>query len=390
MEGKRRHKDSQPQTRVAYIVSMVTGLEAFIYREVEHLRAKGWQISLFATRVRHGDIYAAKSDWPLTTLTGFKAILQLPLLLLRCCLHPGLLAEALRFRALIDLLFALYFAREMQRQKVSHIHCHFGDHKLFVGYFCKRLLGLPLTVTIHSHELHVNPNERLFRHVLPHCERLFAISELAVRLLQERFGVSRECIELSHLGVDTSFWTPDRPVRVLTVARFQPQKGLNYLLEAAAQLKEQHVEFVIVGFGPLDLRQMARDYGVSDRVIIIDKLGAAGLRMLYQSCDIFCLPSVVHPTQGQEGIPVVLMEAMSCAMPVVATRTGAIPEILTEFLVPERSSRELAQAIRALVQDPELCYNSGQRNRSAVQDDFSIANVDLFAERLAAELEQEQ
>lgn len=361
---------------------MGKGLELFVYRELEELERRGIQVILYATKFKHGDVLGPKPTWRYRYLTGAGLALRGPWLLLRALARPALLLHALRNNSLVDLVFAMCYAPLMKRARCRQIHCHFGDHKLFVGYYCKRLTGLPLSVTIHSHELHVNPNPRMFDVAIHACDHVFAISRLAADLLVQRHGVPGSRVELSRLFVDMDDWRPTRPVRVLTVARFEPQKGFHDLFAAAKQLADISVEFVVVGFGPLDVRALARDAGVADKVVFYDKLGPRQLRMIYQSCDIYCLPSISHPTQGKEGIPVVLMEAMACGLPVVATRCGAVPEIVSDTLVDEGAPGQLAAAIRALALDADLRRRQGAANRRIVERDYSIANLERFAEHL--------
>lgn len=364
---------------VAYVVPMGKGLDSFVYREIEELTKMGLRIVLFSTKYKKHDVFSPKSEWPCFVLSPALLLMVFPLIIVKALLRPRLLFHAIRYRSLVELAFALHYAPRMRRQKAGQIHCHFGDRKLFIGYYCKRLTGLPLSVTIHSHELHVNPNERLFREALQECDRIFAISRLGVDLLVNRFSASRERVVLSRLFLDMSAWSDRAPIRVITVGRFEPQKGFDYLFRAAALLKDLDVEFVVVGFGPLDVRALAREIGVHERVVFFDKLDQTQLRLLYQSCDIYCLPSISHPKQGMEGIPVVLMEAMACGLPVVATRTGAVSEIVVDILVDEKSPAALADAIRYLVEHGKMRSVQGRSNRALVQRDYSINNVrDLY------------
>lgn len=363
---------------IAYIVSMINGLESFIYREVDELYGKNFPITLFATKFKKGDIYSPKKEWPYYTYPVINLLLTLPWVLVKMCFKPGLLIDAVRNKAVIDLIFAIKFAPIMRRIGVKQIHCHFGDHKLFIGYYCKRLTGLPLSVTIHSHELHVNPNEDMFKVAILQCDHIFAISELAVNILTERYSVPSEVITLSKLSLDKEVWSKKKPVRVITVGRFQPQKGFDDLFVAAKLLKDEDVEFVVVGFGPLDLRSMAKEIGVEDKIVFFEKLGQSQLRLLYQSCDIYCLPSITHPEQGKEGIPVVLMEAMASGLPIVATDAGAVNELIEDTLVSERSPEQIANAIRTLIRDPELRQKQGMRNKEIVNEKHSLENVKQF------------
>lgn len=373
----------KPRT-IAYVVPMGKGLDSFVYREVEHLLGKGLDIVLFSTKFRRHDVYSPRASWKYYTLGMTRLALYAPVIISRALMKPVLLRHALAHRSMVELVFALYYAPLMRKTGAQHIHCHFGDRKLTIGYYCKRLLGLPLSVTIHSHELHVNPNEKIFRIALSACDRIFAISQLAVDLLVSKFNAPAERVMLSRLFLDLADWSDDRPVRVITVARFEPQKGFEYLFRAAGLLADLNIEFVVVGFGPLDVRAMARELGVYERVVFFDKLGQDQLRLLYQCCDIYCLPSIMHPEQGMEGIPVVLMEAMACGLPVVATDAGAVNEIVGQFLVREKSPEQMAAAIRALAADPELRRAHAARNREIVEQRFSVRNIEQFATELAS------
>jgi len=369
---------------VGYVVPMGKGLDSFVYREIEQLIKMGLHIVLFSTKYKKHDVFSPRPEWPCFVLSPLLLLIVSPLIMIKALLRPRLLLHAMRHRSLVELAFALHYGPRMRRMKVRQIHCHFGDRKLFIGYYCKRLTGLPLSVTIHSHELHVNPNERLFRAALQECDRIFAISRLAVDLLVNRFSAPRERVVLNRLFLDMSVWSDRPPVRVITVGRFEPQKGFDYLFKAAALLKDIGVEFVVVGFGPLDVKALAREIGVQDRVVFFDKLDQAQLRLLYQSCDIYCLPSISHPEQGMEGIPVVLMEAMACGLPVVATRAGAVPEIVSDILVDEKSPEALASAIRYLVEHGDVRSLQGRDNRALVGRDYSISNIRGLYEGLCA------
>jgi glycosyltransferase involved in cell wall biosynthesis len=113
-----------------------------------------------------------------------------------------------------------------------------------------------------------------------------------------------------------------------------------------------------------------------------EKLDQMQLRFLYQSSDILCVPSITTDKEGAEGIPVVLMEGMACGLPVVATRCGAIDELVKEILVDERSSVQLADAIRRLVSDGNLRKQQGSRNREIVRRQYSMNNVVQFGKWL--------
>ena len=367
---------------IGYIVSAGNGLESFVYREIEYLIKQNVKVKIFTTKYKKGDVYSPKQSWPTFHLSKVKLILLLPALVIALIARHKLFLEALKSNSVVDLVFAIFFSFHMKRQGVEKIHCHFGDHKLFVGYYCKKILGLPLSVTIHSHELHVNPNEVMFKKAILACDKVFAISNLAVTILVDRYGVIPERVMLSRLCVDASDWKPEKPFRVLTVARFQPQKGFDDLFEAAKILSDYEIEFIVVGFGPMDVRSLAIEKGVQDKVIFFDKMNCQQLQFLYQCVDLYCLPSITHPEQGKEGIPVVLMEAMASGLPVVATNCGAVNEIVTTAIVEESSPEQLARAILGYANSESLRLSDGEANRLKVTDEYSLNNIEIFSSNL--------
>ena len=159
-----------------------------------------------------------------------------------------------------------------------------------------------------------------------------------------------------------------------TVGRLMPIKGLEYLIEALAQLRRQHgpqmSELVIVGDGPLRavLGQCAESHGVSRDVKFL------GMRTdvynVMRAFDVFALSSL------HEGMPMVLLEAMALGVPIVASRVGGIPEILEDrreaLLVPARDAGALAREIEVLAGSPELRTELIGAARGRVETQFSI------------------
>ncbi|NOY52916.1 MAG: glycosyltransferase family 4 protein [Deltaproteobacteria bacterium] len=195
-----------------------------------------------------------------------------------------------------------------------------------------------------------------------------------------------EKIFLNRLFVDTDRYRPLKDRLVLSVGRFTERKGFRYLMQAASILKDEPVHFVVVGFGPLDVGALAYEMDVEEKVTIFHKLNQEQLRLLYQKADIYCLPSITTDEEGTEGIPVVLMEAMACGLPVVSTRCGAVEELVEEILVPERDPAALADGIRQIIGSDELADRYGKRNREIVMEKFSEDNIRLFMSNILSML----
>lgn len=367
---------------IAYIVSLASGLHSFVFRELRELTSLGAIVHLFPTKVGPGP-YSPGPDLPVHPATPTAVIGAFWCQLVS---HPreylSAMWEALRFGAPIDFGLATAFSREIERLGLRSIHCHFGDHKLFVGYFIGRITGRPVSVTIHAYELYDNPNPRLFRRVLGRVGAIVTIAEHNRTVLREKWGVPAERVTVIPLFTDI----PAKPspniikngkVVILTVARFVEKKGHGTLLEALSKLPPQF-EAWLVGSGPVDVGGLARSFGVEGRVKVFERLGDKELQAAYGAANIFCLPSETSPNGDREGIPVALMEAMAYGLPVVATRHAGIPELVGDILIDERDPEALSRALLRLGTDDELRAAQGRRNREIVTSRFSRGNAFLL------------
>jgi glycosyltransferase involved in cell wall biosynthesis len=162
----------------------------------------------------------------------------------------------------------------------------------------------------------------------------------------------------------------DRAV-VLTIARLDAQKGLEYLLTAAADVP--NAVFVLVGEGREQpaLEAKARMLGVADRVRFLGHRD--DVPDLLAACDLFVLPSLY------EGLPLSVLEAMASARPVVATAIAGTSEAVvhgeTGLLVPPADPTGLAGAIRALLVDGALARRMGEAGRARVCREFSLRRM---------------
>jgi len=167
---------------------------------------------------------------------------------------------------------------------------------------------------------------------------------------------------------------PDGDLVAITVANLRPEKGYDTLLDAARHVVDRGlpVRFVSVGWGSEDgeLEARRRALGLGDRFTFLG-LRPDVLRLLV-AADLFVLPS------RQEGLPVVLMEATSVGLPIVATAVGGVPQVLTDgvdgLVVPPDSPDALADGIARLAADPELRRRLG-RGAKARSVMFDVAEA---------------
>ena len=167
-----------------------------------------------------------------------------------------------------------------------------------------------------------------------------------------------------------------------TIANFYPPKGLEYLIEAANLLKNKDIKFIIIGEGEErgKLENLIKKYNLGKIVILTGAILDASKYL--KAFDIFVLPSV------KEGFPWTILEAMSGEIPVIATKVGAVPDIIENnengFLLEPRDFKSIANSIEKLLGDENLRKKMTQAGEKTVIDKFSLDKMiktyeDLFS-----------
>jgi glycosyltransferase involved in cell wall biosynthesis len=213
-----------------------------------------------------------------------------------------------------------------------------------------------------------------------------AVGERAARLIEEEAGLRTASVRTIYNGVPDDPITPlprlaDGPV-VGSVGRLDKQKGYDVLIEALPSLPD--VTAVLVGDGPAreQLEALARDRGITDRLIITGWQAEA--RRYLGGFDVFVLPS------RYEGFPLSILEAMLAGVPVVATDVGSVSECVldgeTGAVVPADDRARLTATIRTLLDDAELRARMGGRGQERARSLFTVDVMARSFERLYAEI----
>lgn len=218
---------------------------------------------------------------------------------------------------------------------------------------------------------------RLKRLVEHRLDAHVAVGERTARLIEQSTGLRQGSIRTIHHGVDPVPAVPtDRPPEptILNVARHDPVKGVDLLLDAVA-LVERPVKVVLVGDGAEtdSLVARAERLGIADRVEFRGPAwGGSAAAGIMGSFDLFVLPSRL------EGFPVTVVEAMLAEVPVVATDVGSVREQLTDgetgWVVAPEDPQALATAIGQALGDP-----AEARRRARAGHELALARFTLAA-----------
>jgi L-malate glycosyltransferase len=282
------------------------------------------------------------------------------------------------FIFLISATIKLFFM--VKKYNLDLIHAHFlippGLIAVLVGF----LTGKKVAVTVHGSDIFIltsNPVLRvLIRFVLRRADYVAVVNEsiqnkileLEADGLQNKIKVTPNAVDLEKYNPHTltnfahEIGINNQKPLILFVGNLVPQKGLKYLLGAKKMLKSD-VNLVIVGNGTLkaNLKEKAESNGIKDVYFI----GAR--RDIYRvlpAADLFVLPSV------SEGFPITLLEALACGLPVVATDTGGIKQLITPnvgLLVKPRDPKSLAEAIDKILKTPEKNHISLEARKKATE-----------------------
>jgi colanic acid/amylovoran biosynthesis glycosyltransferase len=394
--------------KVAYVASRYPHIShTFIRREVEALRAEGVEVHTFTVRSSEAEAHFGPADREAERTTT--AILPIsPVRLARIQLAALRRSPEAYLRTLLatvrgapvglrSWVWALFYFLEgtvlwwhCDRRGVRHVHAHFANVGADVARVAARfgrasdgegtwswsftMHGYAEFYEMKGHDVPGKAND---------ADAVVCISDYArSQLVMWTEPPAWSRFHIVHCGVDVDEFTPaplvtePHPLRLLFLGRLVVEKGPVVLVEALGLLRAGGIdaELTMVGEGPAraEIERTVHELGLDDHVVLLGAVPSDEARSHYQRADVFCLPSFA------EGVPVVLMEAMSCALPVVTTYITGIPELVTDgveghTVTPGRADR-VADALRGLT-NPERRREMGEAGRQKVARDFDITTV---------------
>ncbi|HAA89289.1 MAG: Glycosyl transferase [Thermoanaerobacterales bacterium 50_218] len=314
----------------------------------------------------------------------------------------GIPAQVVEMHGRCDLGAVFRLARLLRKIRPQVVHTH-GVRANLVGRLAARVAGVPSVVTtVHSVLEHDYPS--------PFSRLVNSLTEKVTSSMTDRFiavsgfirdylvaaGIPEQKVEVIYNGIDPGTWrqwegdasfreslgiAPDAPL-IGIVARLHPVKGHRYFLEAAREVVREvpQARFLIVGSGFYwrQIDSMIAEFGLGEHCLRTGFQQEVG--KVYAALDVLVISSL------SEGFGLTALEALALGKPVIATRVGALPEILGDgecgILVPPADSGALARALLDLLQNPDLARRLAERGRKRVLGVFSIEKTVAATARL--------
>ncbi|MDV3104555.1 glycosyltransferase [Thermococcus waiotapuensis] len=287
------------------------------------------------------------------------------------------------------------------------VHTHYWDGG-FVGMELKERHGVKMVHTSHSLGIlkakalgDFEPyRERieLEKRIYETSNAIVATTEIEKKDIASLYGVDEGKIYVIPIGVDTTFYKPlgdkkelkrelglPKVPLVFTLARLDPRKGLDLLIKSVPYIKEYYQrDFLVListGTGAKEeekemnkLLSLIEELKVKEHVKIIPAIEPVSMvPKYYSAADVFVLPSPYEP------FGIVMLEAMACKTPIVATKFGGPAEVLQDgydgFLVDPKDSKEMGKKIALLLEDEELRQIFAERAYRKVTEKYSWDSV---------------
>jgi glycosyltransferase involved in cell wall biosynthesis len=404
--------------KIAYIVKRYPRFsETFIVNEILAHEKEGLGIELFSLRPpvdTHFQDLISRVRAPLTYLSDgqvkaadlWQAIRNAKGLMRE---RPDSIFSVLSEMNTLDAFCGIQLAIHCAQRGIDHIHAHFASSAASVAAVASALTGIPFSITAHAKDIfHESVRHEDLQRKLTAAKVVFTVSEYNLRYLQQQFPETCSRFVRLYNGMhldDFSYSSPEnRSPKIVAVGRFVEKKGFEDLILACHELTRRGFDYScqLVGGGELEgkLAAMIEKLQLQEQVFLLGSQPQNKVKELIRNAAVMAAPCVHGEDGNRDGLPTVLLEAMALGTPCISTPVTGIPEVIkhmtTGLIVPERSPKELADALALMIGSPELRVRCSDEARRLIESDFdAIQNAHLqqqyfcnpFEEPLRAKLQ---
>jgi len=406
--------------RIAFLVGTFPNLsETFILNQITGLLDRGHEVDIYATKKGEtSEIHPEVKSYDLFKRTYYLSDFEIPrnkfiriikafiLSLKGLGKNTKVILRALNFfkygkRAFsLELLYKIFVF--LGKGPYDIIHCHFGpigergvllkELGVFEGKIITAFHGSDMSFYVRKH------GSDVYNFLFDKGDLLLPISE-RWRGKLIKMGCDQRKIVVHRMGINTSKFrfsprSNNKNIKLLTVGRFVEKKGIEYGIKAVARELKKHPNIVykIAGDGPLrsQLEHLIEELEVENNIKLLGWQTQLDIARLILESNIMIAPSVTSAEGDQEGIPVILMEALATGLPVITTKHSGISELVQDgksgFLVPERDVDSLVEKIKYLIEHPEIWPGLGRAGRKYVEEHYDINKLNDRLEKIYIKL----
>ena len=294
--------------------------------------------------------------------------------------------NAIALKLIYQFLHSSPVAKILLDQGCEHLHIHLAHVPTQVGMYAAAIAQIPFSFTAHANDLF----ERcyLIDQKTERAKFVVTISDYNYNFLKTKVKDINK-IKVIHCGIDlntyqfvekTSF---SETVIIKSLGRLVEKKGMDTLILAAQELRKRKINFIIElgGTGELknDLRELVNQYSLESHIIFAGAISHHQVSAWLQKADLFVLACKQDRHGDQDGIPVVLMEAMAMGIPVVSTTISGIPELIQDgvsgFLATPNDPMALTDKICQALNPKNDTLKITQLARATIVKSFNIKST---------------
>lgn len=288
--------------------------------------------------------------------------------------------------------------KSIRRQRSTIVHAHWSLPNGLCAWIINRIIGTPYIVSLHGSDIFVAKKNRLFEKIneliLNRSKAITACSKELFEYAENHGGFGKT--HLIAWGSDPTIFTPtsdkvacrrkmnlpENALLISSLGRLVPKKGFDVLVTAFAQAQKPDNTFLVIGgSGPQKafLIEHSQKLGVGKQLILPGAINWNETSAFLGASDVFVLPSIRDPHGNLDGLPTVLLEAMACGLPCIASDIGGVNLVIenevTGLLCEASSIPKLTESMTRLIVNNNLRYKLGNAARKSVVNCFNWDQV---------------
>jgi colanic acid/amylovoran biosynthesis glycosyltransferase len=287
-----------------------------------------------------------------------------------------------------DKLIAEEVAAWAKSRQIQHLHAHFATSAAKISMLASKLANITYSFTAHARDIyHEKVDKQALAQRIQNAQFVVTVSDFNLDYLNNLLD-QHSCsgnIHRLYNGLDLELFTTapssnHEPGLIVSIGRLVPKKGMHYLVEACAILRERNVLFraVIIGDGEerTQLEQVINKLALEQQITLVGALAQSEVIATLSCADLFVLPCIVGDDGDMDGLPTVILEAMAIGIPVVSTRLAGIPEMIHNqingLLVEQKQAIELADAMQSLIESNDRRFRFRNQSFKHMEEHFNL------------------